>query len=69
MSRYDEISASAFFREMPHRLDGVATLVVATIFVAVAIVAPLTTFAVGRLHGWGLSFSALGPAEVAVELQ
>jgi len=59
MSRYDEISAFAFFREMPHRLDGKTALAVAAIFLAVAVVAPLSTFAIGRFHGWGLSLSAI----------
>jgi hypothetical protein len=66
MSRYDEISALGFFREIPRRLDGKTALAVAMIFVAVAIVAPLTSFSIGRLHGWNLSLSALGLVPVLV---
>lgn len=60
VNEYDEVSVSGFIHQMPHRIDGVVTLVVAVIFIAVACLGLTENISVGRLQGVSLFFTALG---------
>ena len=60
MSKYDEMPIGDFLREVPRRIDGIATLLVVAVFVLVAVLAPSAGLSVGRLVSWKLSLTILG---------
>jgi len=56
---YDEMSVSQFYKSMFRRLDGIATIVVAALFLATAIAAAFGMISIGRFSGLELALSAL----------